>query len=384
LEAAGFDLVLFTGAGTRASALRGIEVVRQPTLQRGSILAPVVVASILAKAALRCPVRAWRFMVAERRHGAGWLRALERLVMNVHVLSYGRRLDWLHFEFATMALGREGLAAITGSRMAVSLRGYDIAVYPLKHSGCYTRLWSAVDKVHVLSDDLARKAEIQGLKPGAPCVKIRPAIDTTLFRGPSEIPALDRPPTLLTVGRLHWKKGHEYVLDALAQLHAEGIPFFYRIVGSGPERERLVFAAHQLGLSGQVAFTGPLAHADVIEELRKADIYIQYSVQEGFCNAVLEAQAMGLLTVVSDAEGLSENVLDGVTGWVVPRRRPEQLAAAVREILEADESHRKRIRRNAMKRTREEFSYGGQTALFERFYREGPEQPASPSSPSSP
>ncbi|MBK7870836.1 MAG: glycosyltransferase family 4 protein [Saprospiraceae bacterium] len=51
----------------------------------------------------------------------------------------------------------------------------------------------------------------------------------------------------------------------------------------------------------------------------KADIYLQYSIQEGFCNAVLEAQAMGLLCIVSDAEGLPENILHGQTGWVVPK-----------------------------------------------------------------
>ena len=55
-------------------------------------------------------------------------------------------------------------------------------------------------------------------------------------------------------------------------------------------------------------------------------IYLQYSIQEGFCNAVLEAQALGLLTIVSDAEGLPENVIHGETGWVVPKRKPKFFA----------------------------------------------------------
>ena len=44
--------------------------------------------------------------------------------------------------------------------------------------------------------------------------------------------------------------------------------------------------------------------------LNNSDVYLQYSVQEGFCNAVLEAQAMGLLCVVSDGGALPENVID--------------------------------------------------------------------------
>lgn len=63
-----------------------------------------------------------------------------------------------------------------------------------------------------------------------------------------------------------------------------------------------------------------IPHEDIAKHLVTSDIYIQYSVQEGFCNAVLEAQATGMLCVVSDAEGLAENVLHEITGWVVPKK----------------------------------------------------------------
>ena len=62
-----------------------------------------------------------------------------------------------------------------------------------------------------------------------------------------------------------------------------------------------------------------------------ADIYIQPSIQEGFCNSVLEAQAMGLLVIVSDAEGLHENVINNVTGWVVKKRNPILLSEKLRK-----------------------------------------------------
>src|SRR5690606_170832 len=108
----------------------------------------------------------------------------------------------------------------------------------------------------------------------------------------------------------------EYTLEALSKLKNEGIKFEYTIIGDGIEKERLLFAAYQLGIKENVNFAGKLSPSEVKEELEKTDIYLQYSIQEGFCNAVLEAQAMGLLCIVSNAEGLSENDMDKQTGWV--------------------------------------------------------------------
>ena len=71
---------------------------------------------------------------------------------------------------------------------------------------------------------------------------------------------------------------------------------------------------------------GRKTHDGVKTHLEWADIYIQPSIQQGFCNAVLEAQAMGLLCIVTDADGLSNNVVEGKTGWFVPKRSPNALA----------------------------------------------------------
>ena len=94
----------------------------------------------------------------------------------------------------------------------------------------------------------------------------------------------------------------------------ESVNFKYTIVGDGDEYERLVLAINQLKLKNKVQLVGFVPHDDIVTFYKKADIYIQYSVEEGFCNAVLEAQSMGVLTIVSDASGLIENVVHGKTG----------------------------------------------------------------------
>ena len=73
-------------------------------------------------------------------------------------------------------------------------------------------------------------------------------------------------------------------------------------------------------------FLGEMPQEKILEEMRGADVFLHSAVSEGFCNAVIEAQSMGLPVVCSDAGGLPENVSDGKTGYVVPRRQPAALA----------------------------------------------------------
>ena len=106
----------------------------------------------------------------------------------------------------------------------------------------------------------------------------------------------------------------------------------------------------------------------VREAMEEADIYLQYSIQEGFCNAALEAQAMGLLCIVSDAEGLSENVLHGKTGWVVPKPKPDLLAQQILDVLAMPAEKLGRIRQAATGRVQKEFNLHKQQQEFVAFY----------------
>ena len=98
------------------------------------------------------------------------------------------------------------------------------------------------------------------------------------------------------------------------------------------------------------------------------------AVSEGFCNAVLEAQAMELPVVCTDADGLPENVVDGQTGFVVPRRSPLELMEKL-AVLAADAPLRRRMGEAGRRRVLEHFRLAEQIDRFERFYAavlEGP------------
>ena len=173
----------------------------------------------------------------------------------------------------------------------------------------------------------------------------------------------------MTTGRLHWKKGFVPTIEALALLKSSGLNFTYKIIGEGNEYERIAFAAYQLGLQDEVQFLGKLPHNEVKQQLASATIYLQYSIQEGFCNAVLEAQAMGKLCIVSNAEGLSENVLHEQTGWVVPKYSPKALANKIQEVLALSPEEKIRITQTAQKRVKDEFNIEKQQREFIDFYK---------------
>lgn len=309
--------------------------------------------------------RVKRFASYQKKDGIKGIPLIKSIYLNSHLLKTDA--DWIHFAFATLAIERETVAKAVGAKMGISFRGFDMGTYPVKNPGCYNRLWKYVDKVHTNSDDLWKNAKLFGMPESIPVVKITPAINIEMFT-PAKIECSYDIPIFLTTGRLHWKKGFVQTLEALSILHKKGIDFVYYIIGDGEDYERIAFAAYDLGFQEKVVFLGRLSHANVKSWLEKAHVYIQYSMQEGFCNAVLEAQAMGKLCVVSDSEGLPENVLHNHSGWVVPRYSPQALANRLEYVLSLSLEEKLQIKQNAIRRVQTHFTIPMQEKKFIEFF----------------
>ena len=366
LQEMGHQVVLFAN---QVEDFRLCRAIPHPKISRNIILQLVRMFISYTVLFLKRPIVILRFLHLEKKDGVSIRSRWENLYLNCHILK--EKLDWLHFGFATMTLKRENVARAIDARMGVSLRGYDICIYPLKQPGCYERLWDKVDKVHSISNDLLVAAQKQDLTDDTPQIIIHPAIDIDIFNtrgknwkkfnGKEKI-------RFLTIARLHWKKGLEYTLEALTILKENNFLFQYTVIGEGREHERLILAANQMGLDNLVNFAGSVPHQEIRGYYKEADIYLQYSIQEGFCNAVLEAQAMGLLSIVSDAEGLPENVLHGKTGWVVPKGKPNLLAQKIEHVLGMPDKELNHIRENAMARVNKEFNLEKQSQEFHSFF----------------
>ncbi len=326
---------------------------------------PVFLAT-LARAP-RDVARYWRAV----RSRFGW-RTIKQFYMDAAIIAL--RPDILHFEFGAPAVGRTYLKAVLGCCLSVSFRGYDISYAGLEDPNYYARLWEDTDALHVLGRGLWQRALRRGCPPDKLHVLIPPAIDVNFFntnRAERTLAPIDpdRPLRILSVGRLEWVKGYEYGLRAVQLLSERGVPFEYRIIGDGAYLEPLAFARHEMGLEASVHFLGSRPHSDVLDQMDWADVFLHASVSEGFCNAVLEAQAMQLPVVSSDADGLSENVADRRTGFVAPRRDPAALADRLADLAR-DPALRREMGRAGRERVEACFSLPQQIAAFDRFYRE--------------
>ena len=309
-----------------------------------------------------------KFISLERKQNVSFKRILKKLILNQHILQESN-VDWLHFGFATQAIGRENIAKAVGAKMAVSLRGFDIGIYPLKNPKCYDLLWLNINKLHVISNDLLNLAYTNGFKKNVPYQKITPAIDTSFFINQSLKDASNKNLLqLMTIGRLHWKKDYTSIIIALKNLKDRGIDFEYTIIGDGPEEEKLKYLVYELGLINNIIFTGKISQKEILIYFKKSHFYLQYSLQEGFCNAVLEAQSMGVLPIVSNAEGLSENVLNNITGWVIQKNSPKLLAEKIVEVINLPDSNKEKIRKQAIERIKKEFNIEKQQKEFIDFY----------------
>lgn len=107
-----------------------------------------------------------------------------------------------------------------------------------------------------------------------------------------------------------------------------------RIVGEGPDRALLVQLARSLQVADVVEFAGRVPHTQVPQTLRSLTIFAALSRRESFGVAAIEAGAVGLPVVVSDAGGLPEVVLHGQTGLVVPKENVEAAAEAILQLVQ--------------------------------------------------
>lgn len=280
--------------------------------------------------------------------------------------------DIVHFEYGTLAHSFSDIRKFVNCKVSTSFRGYDINYVGLEDADYYDEVWKEFDGFHFLGNDLKKRALKRGYKEGQIEALIPPAIDTGLFK-PSEKQKQGQKLSIISVGRLTWKKGYEYGLQAVAKLKEKNIPFEYTIVAEGEYRQPVLFAIAELGLQDDVLLVHVTEHVEVKKYLDEADVLLHPAISEGFSNAVLEAQAMELLVVTTSADGLSENVEDGVTGFVVPVY--DVLAMAVK--LEWCYHHKDQLQaigKKGRERVCAHFKIEDQVKKFEAFYKQLGEQ----------
>jgi len=142
---------------------------------------------------------------------------------------------------------------------------------------------------------------------------------------------------IISVGRIVQAKGYEDLIEAFAILHRQEPRSVLVIAGVGKLFDKIKSKISELQLEDAVHCLG--VRSDVSELLAASDIYVSSSHWEGLPVALLEAMMSGL-PIVATAVGDIPKVVTPEAGIIVPPRKPECLADALKDLVEAPEKAR--------------------------------------------
>jgi glycosyltransferase involved in cell wall biosynthesis len=298
---------------------------------------------------------------------AAGLRSIGRLIRE----GYGFDAIDAHYFYP------DGVAAAMIARrlrkpLVITARGTDINLVPRYRMPRRQIRWAAQGASAIITVCDALKTALAGL--GVPEEKItvlRNGVDLRLFR-PADREAERRRlglngTTLLSVGHLTARKGHDIVIRALVELPAVQL----LIAGIGEEEAALRRLADSLGIAARVRFLGAVPQEQLRSYYGAADALVLASSREGWANVLLESMACGTPVIATDVWGTPEVVAAPEAGVLMRERSPRALVEAYERLFAAYPD------RVATRRYAERFSWdattAGQQALFARVLeRAGP------------
>nr|WP_242487139.1 glycosyltransferase family 4 protein [Pseudomonas sp. TH32] len=169
----------------------------------------------------------------------------------------------------------------------------------------------------------------------------------------SQLSISDGDKVILFVGRITQDKGIQELVDAFQRIASSNEVFHLVLVGPFEDNGQAI--VESVGDSTVASRIHSVGFSDEPEKyMAIADLLCLPSYREGFGTVVIEAAAMGLPTVGTDIYGLSDAVVDGVTGLLVPPRNSQALGSALVSLL-IDDQARLRMAECATARARADF-----------------------------
>lgn len=175
--------------------------------------------------------------------------------------------------------------------------------------------------------------------------------------------------TFLIAGRMIYRKGHAFLVDALAGL-PDHLEYECRIVGNGPEADSLHRRCmNSPYLSEHIVFKGNVPYEQMQQEYADADVLIMPSIRETTGTVLLEAMSHGLPVITINRFG-AQNIVDDSTGWVFDGSSKESFLENLRLALIACISQPEEIlRRGANARLRaNDFTWEKKVRIYQGIY----------------
>jgi len=140
------------------------------------------------------------------------------------------------------------------------------------------------------------------------------------------------------VALLEKRKGHHILIESVSlltkSLSTEIVPIFL-LEGDGTEKENLMKLVEKYDLNSTVQFIGN--EKNIFNFIQSLDVLLLPSISnEDFPNVILEGMSLGKPVIASRIAGTIEQVIDGITGFLVQPANPVELAEKIKKIIEEE------------------------------------------------
>ncbi len=235
----------------------------------------------------------------------------------------------------------------------------------------------AVDAVAAISGGVAdslgeagvARDHVEIIPSGVDCEHFRPATPAERDAARARL-AIKRDDFLVgTVGMLEERKGHRYLLEAIATLNrarGEASRIKCAIAGDGAKRDELAYLAQDKAIANDTLFLGMIA--DSRQLLDALDVFVFPSLKEGLGVALLEAMGCGLPVIATRAGGVIDVIEDARNGMMVAPGDAMSIADAI-EALAKDAPRRAQLAAAGRLRVIENFSMDAMTRKTIDLYR---------------
>lgn len=249
-------------------------------------------------------------------------------------------------------LARRAAVAVGGMKIVHTIHG--LAFHPYQSTwknvlyvALERRCAKDTDAIICVANAMARQALAAGVGSEDQFSTIYSGMETQTYSRPTEKAqhfrqSLNLPPNALLVtqvSRLAELKGHEYIIQAAANIADRNIHFCF--VGNGLWREKIERLIADKGLTERFHLVGLLEPGMIPAVMQASDIVVHCSLREGLARALPQAMLAGKCVVGYDVDGASE-VVNGLTGILLAPRDVPGLRAAL-ETLAASPGLREQL-----------------------------------------
>lgn len=231
----------------------------------------------------------------------------------VSKLDNPKKIQWIHTDYARWYNYSSWIRAITKNDFKIYQSFDHIVCLSEKNKKDFIRLYPNLKEKVIAIRNLIPTEEIIQKSFEACSIKVNP----------DEF-------NIVTVGRLSEEKAFSRILKICRQLHSEGYPFKWYIVGDGILRNHLKYLIYQYDLTNIVYMVGKLENPYSL--MRQCDLFALLSNYEGMPVTIDEALVLSIPVIATDVGAISEQIADKKTGLLIPNSE-QAIYSILRDLL---------------------------------------------------